>query len=107
MENFLIPFKSQRVKFLKLKDDVVLLFSQKNRTDFGVYTSTFTFTFRSGRRIVVDYLTSDRLYFHEGMFPAYLGSKHEELEQTTFDEFVMLLRDFGEKSSFNTEIKVN
>ena len=97
-------FKRNRVKLLSLKDDVILFINQKDEDTYGVYSSEFTFIFRSGKRIKVTYITKDRIQFQAGMFSAFLGTKREELSQITYLEFAKELQDFGADCDYNTSI---
>lgn len=98
-------YLENKVKLLKLKDDIILFVKIHNDTTLGIFTTKINILCRSGREIEVVYITSDRLYFHEGMFPAYLGSKRDELAELTFLDFVKELSEFGANSGFNTNIK--
>lgn len=102
---FMEGFKNNRTKLLSLGDDVILTITQKNDSSFSVYSSELTFHMRSGTILVVKFITNDRLQFHEGMFPAYLGSKRVELSTVTFLEFVEILKNFGAECGYNTSIK--
>lgn len=97
-------FKKNRVKLLKLSDDVILFIRQKNETTFGVFSTELEFIFRSGRNIKVKYITNDRIQFQDGMFPAYLGTKKTELEGLSFLDFAKELQDFGAVCGYNTTI---
>lgn len=97
-------FKRNRVKLLELKDDTILLMTQTNDTRYNVFSTELEILFRSGKKINVKYITNDRIQFHEGLFPAYLGTMKSELKEITFLEFVEELKNFGADCGYNTNI---
>lgn len=100
-------FKRNRTKLLKLKDDVILFISQKNDNSFNLFSTEITILFRTGKKVIVKYITGTRgVQFHDGMFAAYLGTKQDVLSELTVDEFIKELRDFGSDSGFTTSVVI-
>lgn len=102
---FFDSFVKSRVKLLELSDDIIIFIEEKNYVDFGLFVSEFELSTRKGRKLSVRYISSNRIYFVQGMFTSYLGINHAELKELSFQQFADELRALGNALGLNTSVK--